>query len=663
MFHDEQKKQGLGLLTFNLILSLFIAGVYNFAFFGEIWEISHQEGMSGAFGILAPLSLLALFVLVWMLLFSWRYLCKPVFILFALMSGPMLYGAQQFGVVYDKDMLDNFLQTHTGEAFSYLTLKAVLYTVFLGMVPAFVAYKIRIKPAPWGKTLVRRLMLCGVLLVFIAGSVLSCYQQFSFVGREHKTVIKKIIPYTAIFDMGRLIDERYLTEPLPYEKVGEDAVVDSSTTKKITLLVVGETARAKNFSSLGYERLTNPFTQELGLFNFKRAFSCDTATAKSVPCMFSNLTRAGFTPAAADSRDNVLDVLKRAGVNVLWVENDSGCKGVCRNVKTINIQPRAATQVVDVSLQAPTVAAAPDAVVVEAAAAGPTAVSDTSPTAGENQDRNVDAAQNKLPVVATKADGDQESLLELDLAAQCADGSCNDAVLLPVLKKAMDAALKSSNDTVLVFHVIGSHGPKYQDRYPRDFAEFKPDMFGKNVDSASLEEVVNSYDNSIRYTDYILASFIKIMQQAKQAAASDAALSVMYISDHGESLGENGLFLHGTPYMVAPNEQIHIPWQVYLESAASAAPAATAAAVEEGEDADSAAEGTAVQAAAEVSTTGIDMKCLQNQLDREISHDFLFHSLLGLMQVKTAAYNKELDIYAPCRAGLVVNPVMGSNAQ
>ena len=120
-------------------------------------------------------------------------------------------------------------------------------------------------------------------------------------------------------------------------------VVPTATSRRprVVLLVVGETARAANFQLDGYPRGTNPRLSAMpDLLNFANATSCGTATAISVPCMFSGLGRAAYSQKVAERSENLLDVLARTGVAVSWRDNDSGCKGVCGRVSTQDISAK-----------------------------------------------------------------------------------------------------------------------------------------------------------------------------------------------------------------------------------------------------------------------------------------------------------------------------------
>ncbi len=102
--------------------------------------------------------------------------------------------------------------------------------------------------------------------------------------------------------------------------------------------------------------------------------------------------------------------------------------------------------------------------------------------------------------------------------------------------------------------MMGSHGPAYYKRYPKAFEKFTPTCKTNQFSKCSNEMINNAYDNTIVYTDYFLSQVIALLKknQTHQSA-------VLYMSDHGESLGEKGLYLHGMPYFIAPKEQTHVP--------------------------------------------------------------------------------------------------------
>lgn len=168
--------------------------------------------------------------------------------------------------------------------------------------------------------------------------------------------------------------------------------------------------------------------------------------------------------------------------------------------------------------------------------------------------------------------------------------------------------------SLFVLHQNGSHGPAYFRRYPSTFSRFKPECRREDVQACTVEEVVNAYDNSILYTDHVLAELIELLQERQ--ASIDSAL--IYISDHGESLGEAGIYLHGLPRAIAPADQLKIPMVAWLSEGAWA-------------------------------RLQIDPACAVKGQIAAYSHDNLFDTLLGLFSVKTQTYHIEDDLFGDCR--------------
>ncbi len=194
----------------------------------------------------------------------------------------------------------------------------------------------------------------------------------------------------------------------------------------------------------------------------------------------------------------------------------------------------------------------------------------------------------------------------------CPNSYCYDEVMLQDLAARLDTL---QHDSVVIFHAIGSHGPAYSDRYPPRFAIFRPACRSNELQRCSNEEIANAYDNSIAYTDYVLSRQIELLQ-----ANADRVDSVLlYASDHGESLGEQGIYLHGMPYSFAPRVQKEVPmlfWasQGYLER------------------------------------SRLSMGCMRAHAHDAVSHDNLYHTVLGAMAVRDAIYDPSMDLLARCRA-------------
>jgi len=187
-----------------------------------------------------------------------------------------------------------------------------------------------------------------------------------------------------------------------------------------------------------------------------------------------------------------------------------------------------------------------------------------------------------------------------------------DGALVTGLQDFLDS---HAGDLFIVLHQKGSHGPAYWQRTPPEWKRFVPECTRPDLHNCPREEIVNAYDNTILYTDHVLAQIIDLL-----AANSGAAhVALLYVSDHGESLGENGIWLHGFPLWLAPEEQTHVPMVFWASQEFRAA-------------------------------RGLGADELQAASQRELSHDNLFHTVLGFFGVETSAYDPALDVFAGGRS-------------
>ncbi len=195
--------------------------------------------------------------------------------------------------------------------------------------------------------------------------------------------------------------------------------------------------------------------------------------------------------------------------------------------------------------------------------------------------------------------------------ALCNGKRCLDEILIKDLQARL---LPAKGDRVVVLHQLGNHGPNYFERYPPQFKRFTPTCENPDLGQCRIPEIVNAYDNALLYTDHFLA---KAIDALKSQSDYDAAL--IYVSDHGESLGEKGLFLHGVPYAIAPQEQTRVPMVMWLSPGL-------------------------------VHDAGLDTACLRREAAQPTSHDNLFPSILGLLRVRTEVYRPADDLFAACRS-------------
>lgn len=534
----------LSVNQFTLITALFYVCIFNIPLFTFIHEgIEKQPEVDPLFIASMPLFFTFALGLVFSF-FSMKYLLKPLFIVLTLMSSTVFFATMKYQVVFDYGMIENIFQTNQAEAWMYINVASVANLLLTGILPAYLIYKADIQYKPFFKELAHKVFFMLIMLAGIGVIGFFYFQDYATFGRNNDGLRRYIVPTYFVGSVSKYMYSHYLQTPIQYETLGLDAKDVSATPNhkpNLLVLVVGETARSMNYQYYGYKKPTNAYTQDLGLIVFKDTHSCGTATAVSLPCMFSRMGRKDYDSRRAYAQDTVMDVLKHADLEVKWFDNDSGCKGVCDRIENITV--------------------------------------------------------------------DLNSDLKL-----CSGQYCFDQVLLEKLDEALNSA--KAKDTVLALHIIGSHGPTYFLRYPPQYRRFIPDCQRSDIQNCTNEELVNTYDNTLLYTDYIVSEVVKKLQ--KQQDKFNTAM--LYLSDHGESLGEKGMYLHGAPYSIAPIEQTSIPMLAWVSDHFS-------------------------------QDNHLNMACLAEHADKGgYSHDNLFDSLLGLMNVKTEVYQSHLDIFASCRS-------------
>jgi lipid A ethanolaminephosphotransferase len=415
-------------------------------------------------------------------LFRFKYLFKTILIFFFCSAAAIDYFMRSYGVVIDKNMIQNALETDFHEAFELLTAQLFWHLFLLGVIPSALLINTQIVFKPFLKQLLQNLAVIFISAGLVFGLCYFFYGDYTSIYRNNRQIRHLITPANLVDStIGNIT--RKLKRQHPLVALGMDAKLKTnpqqSTKKNLTILVLGETARAANFSLNGYAHQTNRYLSKQAVFNFSNVYSCGTATAASVPCMFSVFGRENYNPAVASYTENVLDVLTHAGVKVLWRDNNSGCKEVCNRVSS-------------------------------------------------------------------------ENLTVLNLPALCHAGECYDEVLLYHLQEYVD---KLANNGVIVLHQEGSHGPGYHLRHPANFKIFTPECQKAMLNDCTQQEVINAYDNTIAYTDYFLSQVIEFLKKNSEKYNT----AMLYVSDHGESLGENNVYLHGLPYFAAPDGQKHVP--------------------------------------------------------------------------------------------------------
>ena len=533
-----------------MVLVVWLTTVGNLPMWSTIWQLPETQGFK-AVTTLSSLILILLSMISWLLLFLvWPKWLKPAGIALMVVVTSSSYFMLTYNVVIDPSMIANVVHTDAREVRDLLSWR-MLVALLLGVVlPGIWWWRQPVRKLSFKPLFLRQAILFVLSWVMMFVFVWASFQDLASLMRNHTSLRYMANPFNSLYAVTRLFVGQASQAAKPLLPIGEDAqllsVPASEKDAPLIVLVVGETVRAANFGLSGYARQTTPALSQLkaqgDLVYFSDVSSCGTSTQTSLPCMFSHLGKVGYENSD-QPYEGLLDVLQRAGLAVLWIDNQSGCKGVCDRISKWETQAL------------------------------------------------------KVPEL-------------------CQDGECFDEIMLQELPKQMALLdpVKRAKGTVVVMHQMGSHGPAYYKRSPEAIKQFKPECQSSALQNCPIEEIVNGYDNSVLYADHFVSKTVTWLQAQSRPTA------LMYLSDHGESLGEKGLYLHGMPYRMAPREQTHVPLLAWVSKPMQ-------------------------------QQRGWRMACLQAQADKPWSHDSLFHSMLGLSQVGTRLAKPELNIFAACAAG------------
>ncbi len=461
--------------------------------------------------------------------FSSKYLFKPFLIFILLLSAISAYAMDTYGYIISHNTLQNILETDQHEVFDLFSLKLAMYIFFLFVIPVFLIIKFNIKY----QSLKLRVAYFMLALLLIVVNVVVFNKHYTTFLRNHKELRYYFNPIRPLYVLAKfaIVHNQEIADSTLQILDPAPVAIKTSGKPKLVILVIGESDRAMNHSLNGYSRQTNPLLSlRSDVYSFQQFASCGTETSVSVPCMFSAFTRDDFTYAKGRYSENVLDLLQKSQVQVLWRDNDSGCKNVCDRVPT-------------------------------------------------------------------------DDFNYAKLEPYCNSFECHDEILLHDLQAYIDA---KTGDKLIVLHKKGNHGPAYYKRYPDKFAVFGPVCDSNELQDCSKEQIVNAYDNIIVYTDYFLDKLIAQLQENSDKYQT----AMIYVSDHGESLGEGGIYLHAMPYWIAPKEQTHVPFIFWASD-----------------------------------DFALNRNMLEKNLHKPYSHDYLFHTMLGMFKVQSVVYNPELDMF------------------
>jgi len=490
-----------------------------------------------------------------------RRLLKVVSMVLVLGNALALYFIASFHVLLTRAMMGNVFHTDVAEAGALYSGYLLLCVLVLGVLPALWIYRLQWLP----QSRLRRLWIAPTAAVVALGGLYANAHAWLWVD-DHAVALGGLAqPWSYVGNSIRYWQEwkKENTEPALLPALSEREKIPAGD-KQVVVLVIGEAARAANFSLYGYGRATNPELAQQTNLAVLPARSCATYTTASLRCILSpdGSRVADFAP-----KETLPSYLYRYGVDVEWRTNNFG-------------EPKMHIGSPSNRLQVGDLLARCHASGAQSLSAGDAALCNT-------------------------------------LGTQAADG----ALLLGL----GDRIAQSSKQRVfIVLHEGGSHGPLYFKKYPPAFGTFAPVCQTTDLSTCSKASLYNAYDNTIFYTDHVLHGVIQILQ-----AHPEWRSTMLYLSDHGESLGEDGVYLHGMPNMIAPTVQRDIPFLVWRSPAFMQ---------------DRQQHGVPEQ----VLDAYLKPRAAPGLVaaPQAFGHDDIFHSVLGALWLGSSVYQPVLDVYA-----------------
>lgn len=495
---------------FALVVSCINFLLYHYPFFKFVVNNSDYKSFSGILLIVSLAILLVILnaLMYYIVLSINTLLGKFLLILTFIINAVAVYFINTYSVIIDKTMIGNILNTNYEESSSFFSLNLLLYFFVLGIIPSIYILKAKVVKVSFKKFLLHTFSTLLFILVFIYVNS----SNWLWIDKNSKSLGALVMPWSYIVNTSRFYHQKSQENKkqilLPNATIKDDK-------KSVFVLVIGESARSKNFSLYGYEKNTNPLLSKIEGIKTFNTNSCATYTTAGVKCILEH-------KKTNDLYEILPNYLFRNNVEVIWRTTNWG-------------EPKVI----------------------------------------------IDNFQK------------HESLQKF-----CEGDRCKyDEVLLSDLKNQIKASKK--NKILIVLHTSTSHGPTYNKKYPKEFNKFKPVCNSVELAKCSEEELLNAYDNTILYTDYILANTISQLKELKEYNSA-----MLFVSDHGESLGENNLYMHGLPKSIAPKEQFEIPF-IFWNSDSS--------------------------------------KVLKNK--KEASQHHVFHSVLDFLAIESPIFDKNMSIF------------------
>ena len=512
---------------------------------------------------LALLVMLAALHFVLLALVSNRWTVKPLLALLIIGTAFATFFMQSYGVYLDPTMMRNMLRTDVAEARELFTWSLLPHLLLHAVLPLLLLWRVRLVSHGWARSAVVRFGTLVLACALLVGALVTVFQAFASLMRNHKDMRYLVTPGNYLWSIGAVVAAQAKGAAKPRVAIGLDAMPGPRMA-----------ARAETKGGVA----AKPLLLVLVVGETARAanWGLNGYSRQTTP-QLAQLPVINFPDVSACGTNTEVSLpcmFAPVGRRDYDEERIRGSQSL------LHVLARAGVAV----------------------------------HWRDNQSGCKGVCEG-LP---------QDAVIAINPPGLCAAGRCMDEGLLAGLDSWLgdgkgNAQGNAGGTRFLVLHQLGNHGPSYFRRYPPAFARFKPACEKDDLHLCSREEIVNAYDNALLYTDHVLASLIARLQAA--SATVDSA--VLYVSDHGESLGENNLYLHGLPYAIAPDVQKRVPMIAWFSPGAAA-------------------------------SIGIDTACLQKRAQAPTAHDHLFHTVLSLLDVKTSLHEGAWDLAEGCRTTAAV---------
>jgi len=530
---------------FTIILTLFFTFVMNLKIVLVYFNVHQIKSIHDILQMVCFFLFLSFLIFSILNTFNFKFIQKPAYTLFFLVSAPALYFSLSFNTLYDRSMIRNLLETDVNEAMDLMNPTFIMTTLVIGLVPVLLLWKIPVRYQTNWKTIPKTLIVSFISFLLAIASTFPYYSNISsFVSNNSDQLAYSLLPYAPIDSFYQNVKAEFKEKNIKKElldasaKIGEKHKILGDK-PLVVVVLIGETARAKSFqlkNIQGAESIEH-LTDRNNLIYFTDFWSCGTNTAASLPCMFSTYPKKSYKRDFKRRYENVAELIKRVGYDVTWIENNSGCKGLCNQFEKLRIN------------------------------------------------------ESNSPTFKRDTGFYDEALVD-NLAARIRS---------------------KSTDQVIFLHTMGSHGPAYYKRVPDDLKFIQPACESDDFSNCTDEEITNAYNNSVLYTKHVIGRGIDELEKISE----EYNTLLIYLSDHGESTGGNGYYLHGLPYFMAPDVQKHIPALIWMSDTF-------------------------------ITSHKIDFDCMLDKKDEPFSHDYFSHTLINILDIETIVYNKDLNLLDQC---------------